>query len=255
VLKVIAIFTALLIHLISNEIDIEIERGVKLFELKKFKDSFDTLMPFAKKGDAKAQFYIGLIYDMGDIGLMDKAKAVEWYEKSAKQGFAKAQYDMGVMLSKGEGINKDLKMAKMWYELSAKQGNGYAMYNLGVIYHRGYGVDKNISIAKEWYRKAIEKNISVASFNLGTIYYKKRNFKEASLHYLKASKLGNAKAMFYLAWMYQHGFGVEKSLKDAKRWYKLSAIKGNRRSALNYSSILMKEGNTEEAEFWKKLSY
>ncbi len=229
-----------------------IEKGIELFEKKRFKEAFRVLMPFAKKGEAEAEFFIGLIYDMGSIDLMDKEKAVIWYLKAAKKGYPRAQYDMGVMLSKGEGIKKDLKEALKWYQKSAKNGFGYAMYNLGVAYQRGYGTDIDLDLAKSWYKRALEHNISKAGFNLGSIYFKDNNFKEAFKFFKKAAELGNRKAMFYLAWMYENGAGVKKDLKEAKRLYKISAIKGSRKSAKRYIEILESEGDISEAKFWRE---
>jgi TPR repeat protein len=231
----------------------EIERGIELFKKRKFDKSFEILIPFAKNGDKKAQFYVGLLYDMGSIKMMDKARAVEWYRKSAEQGYAPAEYDMGVMFSKGEGIYKDLQEAKEWYLKSAKQNYGYAMYNLGVIYEKGYGEEINLTKAKEWYQKAVEQNISKASFNLANIEFRAKNYKKAFNLYKKASKEGNSKAMFHLAWLYQNGKGCEANLSKAKEWYRLSAVKGERDSIKNYSIILESEGKKEEAKFWRRL--
>jgi len=229
-----------------------IEKGIELFEEKKFKEAFRVLMPFAKKGEAEAEFFIGLIYDMGSIDLMDKKKAVIWYLKAAKKGYPRAQYDMGVMLSKGEGIKKDLKEALKWYQKSAKNGFGYAMYNLGVAYQRGYGTDIDLDLAKSWYKRALEHNISKAGFNLGSIYFRDDNFKEAFKFFKKAAELGDERAMFYLAWMYENGAGVERDFQKAKYFYKLSAIKGNKKATKKYIKILQNEKNFKEANFWKE---
>jgi TPR repeat protein len=234
--------------------NMKIEEGVKLFERKKFQDSFDILMPFARAGDAKAQFYIGLIYDMGSIKFMDKAKAVQWYLKSAKQGFARAEYDMGVMLSKGEGVAKNLKEAKKWYLKSAKHGNPHAMYNLGVVYQKGYGVTKDMNESMRWYELAFDRNISKAGLNLGIFYFKKDDYKKAFNYFLGASKLGNPKAMFYLAWLYQNGKGTPKSLENAKYWYRFSAVRGYKKSILYYQQILKDEKNYKEVKFWKDVA-
>ena len=62
----------------------------------------------------------------------NKAKAKEWYEKSALKGDTDAMYNLGVLYEK-EG---DKAKAKEWYEKSASKGNAKAMTNLGVLYEK-----------------------------------------------------------------------------------------------------------------------
>ena len=80
--------------------------------------------PLAERGDARAQFQLGLLYDNGDGVPRDYAKARQWYEKAAAQGEVKAQFYLGLQSAYGEGGPLDLVQAHMWYSLAA--GNGYA---------------------------------------------------------------------------------------------------------------------------------
>ena len=79
--------------------------------------------PFAEQGDARAQYYLGLLYENGDGVPRDYEKAREWYEKSAAQGEANAQFYLGLMSAFGQGGPLDLAQAHMWYSLAA--GNGH----------------------------------------------------------------------------------------------------------------------------------
>jgi TPR repeat protein len=80
--------------------------------------------PLAERGDAGAQFYLGMLYENGDGAPEDFGKAREWYEKSASQGNANAQFYLGLMSAFGRGAPLDLAQAHMWYSLAA--GNGHA---------------------------------------------------------------------------------------------------------------------------------
>ena len=79
--------------------------------------------PLAEQGDARAQYYLGLLYEKGDGVPQDYEKAREWYEKSAAQGEANAQFYLGLMSAFGRGGPLDLAQAHMWYSLAA--GNGH----------------------------------------------------------------------------------------------------------------------------------
>jgi TPR repeat protein len=80
--------------------------------------------PLAEQGEARAQFYLGMLYENGDGVPEDYGKAREWYEKSAAQGDANAQFYLGLMSAFGRGASMDLVQAHMWYSLAA--GNGHA---------------------------------------------------------------------------------------------------------------------------------
>jgi TPR repeat protein len=65
----------------------------------------------AEGGDAKAQTYVGEIYEkQGDF-----ASAAQWYQKAAEQGYAPAQINLGSLYEQGKGVPKDPKQALNWY--------------------------------------------------------------------------------------------------------------------------------------------
>lgn len=88
----------------------------------------------AVNGDAEAQYYMGLSYDLGDTVKHDYIKARQWYEKAANQGYANAQYDLGTMYQFGRGVRQDFAKAGQWYEKAAAQGHTDAQYMLGTFY-------------------------------------------------------------------------------------------------------------------------
>lgn len=44
----------------------------------------------AKKGDPKAEYYIGLMFERGQVTTMSYGQAIEWYNKAAEQGYEDA---------------------------------------------------------------------------------------------------------------------------------------------------------------------
>jgi hypothetical protein len=65
----------------------------------------------ANGGDAKAQTYVGEIYEkQGDF-----ASAAQWYQKAADQGYAPAQINLGSLYEQGKGVPKDPQQALSWY--------------------------------------------------------------------------------------------------------------------------------------------
>jgi len=131
---------------------------------KKGKEEFEKWKAQAEKGDALAQYNLGVMYRDGQGVEKDFKEAVEWFQKSANQGFAPAQYNLGVMYSDGEGVEKDSKEAAKWYRKAAEQGFGSAQKNLGVMYGFGNGVLQDYVTAYAWVNIAEANGADVKKF-------------------------------------------------------------------------------------------
>ena len=57
-------------------------------------------------------------------------EAIRWYRKAAEQGVVKAQYNVGVAYEMGRGVAKDHAQAVMWYRKAAGQGHARALERL-----------------------------------------------------------------------------------------------------------------------------
>ncbi len=70
--------------------------------------------------------------------------------QAAEQGNAKSQFYLGVMYAKGQGVPQSEKQAEHWYRKAAEQGDASAQYNLGVMYENGQGVRQDHVQAVQW---------------------------------------------------------------------------------------------------------
>ena len=61
---------------------------------------FAEWIPLAERGNADAQYRIGMMYEEGRGVTQDYAEAMKWYRLAAEQGVADAQYNIGVMWTK-----------------------------------------------------------------------------------------------------------------------------------------------------------
>ena len=77
----------------------------------------------AEKGDASAQFKLGLCYALGLGVAKDEAKAFAWFSKAAGQGHARALYIVGLCYNDGTGIAKDAAHAVECLKLAATAGD------------------------------------------------------------------------------------------------------------------------------------
>jgi TPR repeat protein len=188
-------------------------------------------LDLAEKGDAEAQYELGLCYGAGDGIQQDFCKAVEWYEKAARQGHAYAQTELGYMYEAGEGVGQNYAMAMRLYRLAARQGDEKAQFNIGVLYDYGRGVKKSEALAVRWYRRAALNGNAFAMCNLGTSLNQgrgvRKNIDEAVKWYRKAARLGDSVAQYNLAMTYYDGIAVRKSTRLAMHWLKKSAEGGH----------------------------
>ena len=92
-----------------------------------YTNALSLLLPLAEAGEARAQSYLGFMYQLG----------------------------LGVERHGGEAIK--------WLQKAVDQGEGSAAHNLGTIYLCGMpGVPPNRDVAKSWYRKARDLGFIVA---------------------------------------------------------------------------------------------
>ena len=153
--------------------------------------------PLAEEGDARAQYYLGIMHANGEGVPENDRQAAYWFQKSARQGNSQSQYHLGAMYANGEGVPEDDPQAVYWFRKSAKQGDARAQFNLGVMYEFGEGVPEDDRQAVNWYRRAAEQ--------------------------------GHGRAQFGLGLMYADGSGIPRDNVQAYAWFNLAAARGDER--------------------------
>ena len=130
-----------------------------------------SLLPLAQQQYTEAEFYMGMIYDMGLGVVKTPATAVDWYQRAALKGYHHAQHNLAVAYANGVGIKQDMEKAIRWWQRAARQGNTDSQYNLGIVYATGSEqVKRDVLEAEKWWRKAAISGDAMAQFNLGALY-------------------------------------------------------------------------------------
>ena len=80
--------------------------------------------PLAEKGDARAQYNLGLLYASGLGVTQDYHAALKWHRMAAKQGHAGAQNELAQMYTNGQGVPQDYVRAYMWYSIAGESLGG-----------------------------------------------------------------------------------------------------------------------------------
>lgn len=253
------------------------------------------LRPLAKLGVGIAQFNLAVRYDEGKDVAQDFNEAFKWYRKSAERGNAKAQFKLGVFYesglnASGQGVPRDVDAAYKWYRKSAEQGHPPAQVQLGWLINSGLGAQQNFKEVIYWTRKAADQGYADAQFLLGWRYFfgkrVPQDFDAAAFWLNKAAQQGHgaaqhliavvqndeavikqiqvtadqgdAESQYILGWRYFVGKHVPQDFKTAELWFR-KASKQSQHTALRYMGLMFEEGkgmpkDVNEALKWYHLA-
>jgi hypothetical protein len=148
--------------------------------------NFNAMVALANKGDAEAQYHVGMMYNNGIGTQKDPRQAFEWFQKStasngplgayklgcyydgqgagivaadptealkyklvaAKAGYVLAQYDVALIYGRQENFEEAFK----WSKMAGDQGYPKALYNLSGLYFQGKGAPKDLALAYAYFK-------------------------------------------------------------------------------------------------------
>ena len=200
------------------------------------------MLEWADRGDADAQFELGLRMITGEGIKKDEAEGVKWVRRAAEQDHLRAMHVMGSLFEEGVGVSQDLAKSVEWYQKSADLGFALAQFSVGMAYDLGRGVSVDKVKAADWFRKAAAQGHPPAmaayasKMELGEGVEK--STPKAALYYLKASQKGYLPAMTRMANMYYMGIGVPVDYERAGAWYQRAARSDDPWSSNNFAWFL-----------------
>jgi uncharacterized protein YlxW (UPF0749 family) len=92
------------------------------YDRASYETALRVWLPDAQAGDARAQNYVGEIYEKGLGVAPDPAAAALWYRRAAEQGLAAAMLNLGQLHELGAGVALDPELAVSWYRRAAEAG-------------------------------------------------------------------------------------------------------------------------------------
>ena len=216
----------------------------------------------AERGDAGAQYALGLAYLTGEGLPRDPRDAARWLRRAAEQGHPGAATDLGVLLMRGYGVPRDDAKAVQWFRRAAGQGHAAGANNLGVMLMNGRGIVRDDAEAVRWFREAAEHGDGNAELNLGRMLKTGRGVPqddaEAVRWFRRAAELEMADAENELAVMLWEGRGVPRDDAEAVRWLRQAAAKRNPLAQSNLAFALDAgrgvEPDHREAAHWYYLA-
>lgn len=124
----------------------------------------------ASRGNAVAQFNLGIMYAEGQYVGKSSMESIKWYQLAAAQGYPDAQYKLGIFYREASSLVQDYPEALHQFRMAADQGNTLAMLQIASMHMQGQGTMQNEAEAVRWYRKAAEQGDTSAQRSLSTAY-------------------------------------------------------------------------------------
>ncbi|KAF0188956.1 MAG: hypothetical protein FD168_1175 [Desulfobulbaceae bacterium] len=115
-----------------------------------------TLTKIGEKGDAAAQFQLGIMYEYGFGVSPDIYQSQTWYRASAESGYLPAKQRLTVI---SQEFSKGLPALRE----SAERGDIGAQHSLAIMYKYGLGVPEDEKQSLFWYRKCTITQLKVSN--------------------------------------------------------------------------------------------
>jgi tetratricopeptide (TPR) repeat protein len=117
----------------------------------------------AIRGDADAQYALGLSYFNGKNVPKDYDQALKWFRRAADQGHTQAQWQLGSFYEVGLVVHEDRSTAAKWYRKAAESGHAEAQFRLGSLCADGLDMLLDEAEALEWFVRAITTPLALAA--------------------------------------------------------------------------------------------
>lgn len=170
----------------------------------------------------------------------DSARQI--WETLAGLGNPDALFNLGILAEDGLGEARNMEKALALYEAAANAGGFKAQYRLGMLYSDGGTVARDDAKARHFLSLAAVNGDKEAAARLASLDQPDRPLSDfeqaerlssrgrhadAAVIFKRLAEAGNVTAQTRLAWMYEAGRGVERSLAEAAQLFMQSAVAGD----------------------------
>ncbi len=224
-----------------TELSSEFREGVDAIAERNYKLAMLRLKPFGERGNARAQSYVGRMYESGGGVERDYREAMRWYLMAAEQGDAFSASHLGYMYEAGLGVARDEKIAVQWYAKASDQGYAWSQARLASMYRDGRGVAQDLQQALDLFSKAAAQDNAWAQMSLGMLYVKGQgvplDYAKAIYWFRSAADKHDSQAEYNLGYAYESGVGVPRDIQKAVEWYGRAASGGNSEASARLAGL------------------
>lgn len=203
------------------------------------------------------------------MGHYDAARAI--WEALAQRGNAEANFNLGILHEDGLGVTQSILAAVAHYERAAVAGSSKAQYRLGLLYTVGMKIPKDEAKADRWLAAAAAQGDKEAAtllslrggaartqreqdFFRAETLHASGQYHEAAAIWKRLAQEGDTRSRSRLAWMLEAGLGIPRNLGKAAKLFRQSAEEGDA-DAQYALAVMLQTGKGQapdplEAETW-----
>lgn len=226
------------------------------FKMANYAFAREVWETLAEVGNGDALFNLAILAEDGLGEPRNMAKAEALYTSAAQAGNFKAQYRLGMLYSAGQQLPKDVEKARVYLTLAAQGGDKDALATLATLgqpsatltrYQQAewFSASGEHARAAELYRELAEAGDRRAQTRLAWMFEAgrgvDRSLPEAARRFELAARDGEPEAQYALAVMHRTGQGRERNLAQSLAWLRLAAAQG-------YPAAVAALASTEEAQ-------
>ena len=165
----------------------------------------------------------------------------------ANKGDAEAQYHVGMMYNNGIGTSQDPRQAFTWFEKSAASNDPLGAYKLGCYYAGQFAgvVPSDPDEALKYKLVAAKAGYALAQHDVAILYDRRGNPEEALKWWKMAGDQGFPDALFSLSRVYSAGRGTPKDLSLSYAYFKLAGVP---KKNVNEMASMLSKPELENAE-------
>ena len=166
----------------------------------------------------------------------------------ANKGNAEAQYHVGMMHNNGIGTQRDPKQAFEWFQKSTASNDPLGAYKLGCYYDgQGAGiVTSDANEALKYKLVAAKAGYALAQHDVAVLYVRQGNSEEALKWWKMAGDQGFPEALYSLSRSYSAGKGAPRDLSLSYAYFKLSKVAPKKN--VNEMAAMLSKPELEKAE-------
>lgn len=204
-----------------------------------------------------------------EFKMANYAFAREVWETLAEVGNGDALFNLAILAEDGLGEARNMAKAEALYTGAAQAGNFKAQYRLGMLYSAGQQLPRDVEKARVYLTLAAQGGDKDAIARLATLgqpsapltpYQQAEWFSASGRHadaaalYTGLADAGDHRAQTRLAWMFEAGRGVPRSLPEAARRFELAARAGEP-EAQYALAVMHRTGQGRERDLTQSLAW
>ena len=229
-----------------TDISAEFTEGVNAFLAQKYQLAITRLKPFAERGSAKAQSYLGSMYESGRGVERNYTEAIRWFLMAAEQSDAYSQSHLGYLYEKRLGAARGA-MVRQGSRARRRLQPGSPGGDVSRRSRGCPGLSAGCELVFEGGRSRLDLGASQSRIALRQRRGVPQDRAKGIVLLRNAADQNDSDAQYNLGWAYESGTGVPKDTQEAIKWYGKASDRGNAQAQARL------EGLTAANSFWQIL--